>query len=123
MRHLTVLFDESCALCRRARAWLEKQQKLSDEEAPVLRFVAAGSEEARRLFPELDVDGTLEELTVVGDGGEVYRGAKAWVVCLWALPEYRSLALDLSSPEMMPLARRAIAAVSKNRYALSRLVG
>ena len=77
---LTVLYDVRCALCCRARAWLADQPKYVP-----MAFVAAGSNEAKRRFPGLDHDSTLEELTVVGWGGEVYRGAKAWVMCLWAL--------------------------------------
>ena len=46
---LTVLYDEACPVCRRARRWVEGQLTY----APVV-FVAAGSEEARRRFPVLD---------------------------------------------------------------------
>ena len=107
---LTVLYDERCALCRRVRGWLAEQPKYVPMD-----FVAAGSAEARRRFRELDHDATLEELSVVGSGGEVYRGAKAWVMCLWALKRYRSAALRLSGPAMLPRARRLVAWVSKNR--------
>lgn len=118
MRGLTVLYDSDCALCRGAREWLEGQPKLVP-----LEFVAAGSEQARSRFPGLAPEDTLREVTVVGTGGEVYRGAKAWVMCLWALREYRLMALRLSAPEMMPVARRVVAWVSKNRKALNRVAG
>jgi len=110
---LTVLYDSRCALCRRARMWLEEQPKYV-----TLAFVEAGSAEARKRFPDLDHDTTLEELTVVGCGGEVYRNAKGWVMCLWALKNYRSAALRLSTPEMMPIARRTIAWVSRHRFSI-----
>jgi|GEM_PF-292150 len=110
---LTVLYDSRCALCRRARMWLEEQPKYV-----TLAFVEAGSAEARKRFPDLDHDTTLEELTVVGCGGEVYRNAKGWVMCLWALKNYRSAALRLSTPEMMPIARRMIAWVSRHRFSI-----
>jgi len=45
-----------------------------------LDVVAAASPEAQRRYPFLDPSMTLEDLTVVGDGGEVWVGAKAWVV-------------------------------------------
>ncbi len=77
---LTVLYDASCSLCTFLRDWLGKQPQLVP-----LRLVPAGSELARALFPALDHRATLDEITVVGDGGQVYRGAAAWVVCLWAL--------------------------------------
>lgn len=111
MRTLIVLYDQRCDLCRRIQAWLISQPKYVD-----LAFVAAGSAEARRRLPQLDHGATMTELTVISDGGAVYRGAKAWLMCLWALREYRGWALELGSPEMMPLARRFIAWVSRNRF-------
>ncbi|HEV2846758.1 MAG TPA: DCC1-like thiol-disulfide oxidoreductase family protein [Thermoanaerobaculia bacterium] len=108
---LTVLYDGRCALCRRARAWLDDQPKYVP-----LDYVVAGSPEARRRFPGLDHDNTLVDLTVVGMNGEVYHGAKAWIMCLWALKKYRGTALRLATPELMPSARRIIAWVSRNRF-------
>ncbi|HEY9420353.1 MAG TPA: DUF393 domain-containing protein, partial [Thermoanaerobaculia bacterium] len=107
----TVLYDGRCALCRRARAWLDEQPKYVP-----LDYVAAGSPEARERFPGLDHDNTLVDLTVVGMYGEVYHGAKAWIMCLWALKKYRGTALRLATPELMPSARRIIAWVSRNRF-------
>lgn len=115
---LTVLYDVRCALCCRARVWLAAQPKYVP-----MAFVAAGSNEAKRRFPGLDHDASLEELTVVGWGGEVYRGAKAWVMCLWALKRYRSAALRMSEPEMLPVARRLIAWVSRNRFQIGEAAG
>jgi predicted DCC family thiol-disulfide oxidoreductase YuxK len=115
---LTVLYDGRCALCGRARIWLEKQPKYV-----TMAFVEAGSAEARKRFPDLDHDATLAELTVVGWGGEVYRDAKGWVMCLWALKKYRSAALRLSTPELMPVARRTIAWVSKQRFQIAEAAG
>lgn len=108
---LTVLYDGRCALCRRARAWLDEQSKYVP-----LDYVAAGSPQARGRFPGLDHDNTLVDLTVVGMNGEVYYGAKAWIMCLWALKKYRGTALRLATPELMPSAKRVIAWVSRNRF-------
>jgi predicted DCC family thiol-disulfide oxidoreductase YuxK len=115
---LTVLYDGRCALCRRARTWLAKQPKYV-----TMAFVDAGSAEALRRFPGLDAGATLEELTVVGSRGEVYRGSKAWVMCLWALRRYRSAALRLAAPGMEPVARRLVAWVSRNRFRIGEAAG
>ena len=77
MRKLTVLFDEACGMCRRARVWLEEQGKYVP-----LEFVPAGSDEARARFPSLDHDRTLAEYTAIGDGRDVYHGANAWLVII-----------------------------------------
>ncbi|KFG00088.1 hypothetical protein IQ62_15825 [Streptomyces scabiei] len=112
VRGLTVLYDARCGLCAFLREWLGRQRQLVP-----LGFVAAGSEEARRLFPSLDHGATLEEITIVGDGGQVYRGTAAWIVCLWALREQRPLAHRLSTPAGARLARGAVLAAAKWRGA------
>lgn len=107
---LTVLYDASCPLCRWAREWLGGQAQLVP-----LHFLAAGSPEARRRFPQLDPARTLREVTVVDDRGAVYVGERAWVTCLWALVDHRPMAERLSHPAMLPFARAAVAAVSRYR--------
>lgn len=113
LRRVTVLYDARCNLCRAARGWLERQDQLV-----ALEFLAAASPQARARYPFLDPHLTLEDLTVVGDGGEVWVGAKAWVVCLWALEEKRGLAQRLSSPALMPRARSVVSFVSRHRRAV-----
>jgi predicted DCC family thiol-disulfide oxidoreductase YuxK len=113
LRRVTVLYDERCNLCRAARGWLERQDQLV-----ALEFLAAGSPQAQVRYPFLDPRMTLEDLTVVGDGGEVWVGAKAWVVCLWALEGKRGLAQRLSTPALMPRARAVVSFVSRHRRAV-----
>ncbi|MGW2596174.1 thiol-disulfide oxidoreductase DCC family protein [Streptomyces klenkii] len=112
VRRLTVLYDAQCALCAFVRNWLAKQRQLVP-----LDLVPVGSAEARRRFPGLDHAAAYEEITVVGDGGQVYRGASAWVVCLWALSAYRPLAHRISTPSGIRFARGAVLAAAKYRGA------
>ncbi|MFJ6849487.1 thiol-disulfide oxidoreductase DCC family protein [Streptomyces sp. NPDC091271] len=107
---LTVLYDARCPLCTHLRDWLLRQRQLVP-----LDLVPAGSGEARRRFPGLDHAGTLEEITVVGDLGQVYRGTDAWIVCLWALAEHRPAAHWLTTPLGRPLARATVLAAAKYR--------
>ncbi|MFD5076019.1 thiol-disulfide oxidoreductase DCC family protein [Streptomyces sp. NPDC058371] len=110
VRGLTVLYDAQCSLCTFLRDWLVKQRQLVP-----LRLVPAGSAEARARFPGLTHRATLDEITVVGDAGQVYRGSAAWIVCLWALREHRPLAHRLSTPAGARLARGAMLAAAKWR--------
>ena len=110
MQKLTVLYDPTCALCQRARGWLVAQAQYVK-----LELIPAGGVLARRRYPELDHESTRDDLTAIGDGGEVYRGAKAWLMCLWALNDYREMALRWSTPERLPYARRFIAWVTRYR--------
>ncbi|GAA0387955.1 thiol-disulfide oxidoreductase DCC family protein [Streptomyces luteireticuli] len=112
VRRLTVLYDARCRLCVFVRDWLVRQRQLVP-----LDLVPAGSQEARRRLPGLDHSATLEEITVVGDGGQVYTGAAAWVTCLWALDAYRPLSHRLGTPSGMRLARNAVLAAAKYRAA------
>jgi len=106
----TVLYDEGCPICRTARRWLTGRAQL----VPLV-FVPAGSAEARQRFPGLDHAATLRDLTVIADDGRYYVGDGAWLACLWALADHRGTALRLSSPRLLPAARRFIAAASAVR--------
>ena len=116
MRELTVLYDPHCGLCKRAPAWLMGKPKYME-----LVFVPASSNEARSRYPQLDHALTLTDLTVISDQGAVYSGPKAWLMCLWALRDYREWALRLSTPELLPTAKRVISMISQNRYQLEGL--
>ncbi|MGW3242916.1 thiol-disulfide oxidoreductase DCC family protein [Streptomyces sp. NPDC001070] len=112
VRRLTVLYDPDCSLCAFVRGWLERQRQIVP-----LDLVPVGSDEARRRFPELDHAATLREITVVGDSGQVYRDDAAWLVCLWALAEYRPTAHRLSTRAGAPVARAAVLAAARYREA------
>ncbi|HLG42725.1 MAG TPA: DCC1-like thiol-disulfide oxidoreductase family protein, partial [Planctomycetota bacterium] len=101
MRKLTVLYDASCGFCTQCRWWMEKQPAFLE-----LEFVPAAATDARRRFPSLSTG--LEELVAVDDEGGVYRGARAFVICLYALREYRELSMRLGSPVLLPFARMAL---------------
>jgi predicted DCC family thiol-disulfide oxidoreductase YuxK len=110
---LTVLYDAGCPLCSRFRDWLSGQALLVR-----LDLVAAGSREARRRFPGLEHDRTLEVVTVVADDGRVFTAEHAWVMCLWATARHRGLAERLARPEWLPLARGAAASAAGLRHLL-----
>ncbi|MEU4092767.1 DCC1-like thiol-disulfide oxidoreductase family protein [Streptomyces sp. NPDC026673] len=112
VRRLTVLYDPDCSLCSFVRGWLARQRQIVP-----LDLVPVGSEEARRRFPELDHATTLREITVIGDSGQIYRDDAAWLVCLWALAEYRPMAHRLSTRAGAPVARAAVLAAARFREA------
>ncbi|RSS78601.1 thiol-disulfide oxidoreductase DCC family protein [Streptomyces sp. WAC06614] len=112
VRRLTVLYDARCALCVHIRHWLLGQRWLVP-----LSLVPAGSAEARGRFPHLDHAATLREITVVGDAGQVWTGADAFIVCLWALAEHRPKANWLATPAGRPFARVTMLAAAAWRGA------
>ena len=114
MKTLYVLFDAECGLCRQCRRWLERQPTFVE-----LRFVALQSPEAACRFPGIEQFNPREQLLVVSDEGAVYQGSYAWIMCLWALREYREWSQRLASPALLPLARKACELLSDNRLTLS----
>lgn len=116
MEKLYVLYDARCGLCSWAKRWLMQQPAIVP-----LSFIPAGSVLAGRLFPGLCQPGDPEEeLVVVSDEGGVYREGNAWIMCLFALEEYRDWANRLAHPLLRPLARQGFALLSGQRSRISR---
>ena len=70
----------------------------------------------RALSPE-------KELLAVSDDGAIYQGARAWIMCLYGLIDYREWAFRLAQPAIMPLAKQMVTRISANRRPLSRMLG
>ncbi|MER5731097.1 DCC1-like thiol-disulfide oxidoreductase family protein [Streptomyces sp. NPDC002138] len=112
VRRLVVLYDAHCSLCRHIRNWLLSQRWLVP-----LALIPAGSQAAWQRFPRLDHASTLREITVVGDGGQVWTGTDAFIVVLWALVEHRPKANWLATPAGRPFARATMLAAAAWRGA------
>lgn len=117
MRRLTVFYDPSCGLCSQVRDWLKWQPAYIP-----LALIPAGSAQAKRLCPAAETV-ARGDLLVVGDDGSAWRGDHAWIVCLWALRQYRNLSYRLASPVLLPLARQAFHAISHQRARISEIFG
>jgi predicted DCC family thiol-disulfide oxidoreductase YuxK len=120
MKRLYVLFDQECALCQGCRQWLMRQRAYIE-----LYFIPLQSPEIARRFPglkEWDQLDLREKLVVVSDDGAVYQGQYAWIMCLYALRDYREWAQRLAHPTLVPFARRVCEVVSRNRLAISRFL-
>src|SRR5215813_1959050 len=118
MNTLYVLYDERCAICKRLKDWLLVQRSWIG-----LSMIAAGSPRATTMFPGLEQVTGANDLVVISDAGEVYLNNHAWLMCLYALIDYRDWARRLASPLLLPLARQAFETLSKNRQAISRWIG
>src|SRR5713226_9690474 len=118
MEKLTVLYDAWCGFCVSCRRWLEAQPAYVP-----LEFIPAGSAAALRAFPDLATTQEPAELVAVDSDGAVYRGAHAWIMCLYALREYREWAQFLSRPTLLPFSRQAFELLSRNRKEISDRLG
>lgn len=117
MQKLYILYDPKCELCCRLKSWILVQRSWIG-----LAVIEQGSEKAKRLFPELDRIATKEDLAVISADGDVYLNDRAWIMVLYAMVDYREWACRLTHPLLMPLARQAFAALSKNRHFISSLL-
>lgn len=117
MEKLYVLYDPKCELCCRLKNWILVQRSWIG-----IAVVEQGSEKAKRLFPELERIATKEDLAVISDEGAVYLNDRAWIMVLYAMVEYRDWAARLTHPLLMPLARQAFAALSRNRHFISSML-
>lgn len=118
MKRLTVLYDKYCGFCARVKRWLHLEPQYV-----ALEFLAQGSPEAERRFRHLPAEWKSGKLVVVDERGGVYVGTRAYLMCLWALENYRELSLDLAFPLFYPFAKFAFGIVSKSRGLLSSVAG
>ncbi len=117
MKKLYILYDANCGICTWARQWMIRQPIFL-----ALEFLPAGTPAVTNRFPSLHQSGKVEELIVVDDEGGIYKEGDAWIMCLYALREYREWSLRLARPAFMPLARTAFQLLSKNRFSLSKFL-
>lgn len=115
MQKLFVLYDANCQFCLRCRSWLEAQPAYFE-----LKFISARSPEAHRQLPGIEKYESSNELIVVGADGAVYQGPTAFIMCLYALVDFREWSLRLSSPLLLPFARQMFEFISSNRLAVSK---
>ena len=90
---ITIVYDAGCGLCTRTKDWIGQQAPLVG-----IHFVASGSSDAQRRFPQLPAG----ELAVVANTGEVWLGNHAWIVCLWALRRVPRPRLQADQPVALP---------------------
>ena len=115
-RHLTVVYDDACELCRRCSTWLRFQPTyLPLELLPV--------SQARQDARYSGVPWLGAELVVVDGRGRIWVGAAAFIVCLWATRDWREWSYRLSGPSFAPLAERFFHAISSHRGRIGAFLG
>jgi predicted DCC family thiol-disulfide oxidoreductase YuxK len=114
MQRLTILYDADCALCVRCRDWMLAQPSFVE-----LEFVASRSEQAKLGWGTLPWLG--DQLVVVADDGRIWVGSAAFLICLWALVDWREWSYRLAGPAFAPLAERFFRLISAERRRLAAL--
>ena len=122
IQKLYLLYDARCGLCVGIKKWLSRQQL----HVPLIPLPQQ-SALVRKRWPELslrcDAQGNPQDMVVISDRGEVWRGNHGYLIVLWATRRYRNLSLLLVRRKMVGLAGRIYALLSSNRYRVCRLLG
>ena len=114
MKKLSLLYDAQCSYCLRCRRWLGAQRSLVPVE-----FIPVQSDQAAAHFPGFEKWWTADHWLAISDEGDVYQGANAMVMSLYALEEYREWSARLSTPALLPFAAVAIEILSSPRKNIS----
>ena len=117
MNTLTLFYDARCGLCSSVRQWLSAQPAYVR-----LEFIPYDSPQARQRCPMIDQLHADQEIVVLSDEGRLWQGAGAWVMCLWALRDFREWSSRLASPTMQSIAKKIVHLISANRLTLSSLL-
>ena len=118
IKSLTILYDDRCGFCVRLARWLSEQETFFP-----LEFIGLHTAKALERFPAISSWIKEVKFIVVNDKGEVYKGTKARIMCLYATKHYRSLSMQLAQPHLFPLANAIAEFGSSRRMQLASFLG
>lgn len=113
---IEVFYDGRCGMCCSFHEWINRQPR-----AFPISFIPYQAAEAERVFPGIGTLDPAREMVVRTRGGEIFRGAEAWVWCLHSCANHRDAARRLGGPALLPVAIRACRVLAANRHALSKV--
>lgn len=113
---IEVYYDGRCGMCCSFHEWIARQPR-----AFRISFIPYQSPDAERMFPGIGTLDPAREMIVRTSAGGVFRGAEAWVWCLFSCANHRGTARRLAGPRLLPVAVRACRLLAANRHALSKV--
>ena len=116
VKSIEVYYDGRCGMCCTFHEWIHRQARAFD-----IRFVPYQSPVAEEVFPGIGTLDPAREMVVRTNEGKIFRGAEAWVWCLYSCAYHRSLARRLAKPMMLAVAVRMCRLLASNRHSLSKV--
>ena len=113
---IEVFYDGRCGMCCSFHEWIARQPR-----AFGIGFIPYQSPDAERVFPGLGTLDPAREMVVRTSEGGVFRGAEAWVWCLYSCANHQDAARRLAGPRLLPVAIHACRVLAANRHALSKV--
>ena len=116
VKSIAVYYDGRCGMCCTFHEWINRQERAFE-----IRFIPYQSPDAEEEFPGIGTLDPAREMIVRTGEGTIYRGAEAWVWCLFSCAHHRSLARRLAKPAMLAVAVRVCRILASNRHSLSKV--
>lgn len=113
---IEVFYDGRCGMCCSFHEWINRQPR-----ALAITFIPYQAAEAERVFPGIGTLDPAREMVVRTRGGGVFRGAEAWVWCLFSCANHQHAARRLGGRRLLPVAIHACRLLAANRHALSKV--
>ncbi|RYD81092.1 MAG: DUF393 domain-containing protein [Verrucomicrobiaceae bacterium] len=116
IKGIEVFYDGRCGMCCSFHEWINRQPR-----AFRVDFIPYQAARAEEVFPGLGTLDPAREMVVRTSGGLVFRGAEAWVWCLYSCTNHQTAARKLSGPGLLPMAVHACRMLAANRHGLSKI--
>lgn len=113
---IEVFYDGRCGMCCTFHEWINRQPR-----AFPISFIPYQATHAEQVFPGLGTLDPAREMVVRTSEQEIFRGAEAWVWCLYSCANYQNAARRLGSPSLLPIAVKACRILAANRHSLSKV--
>lgn len=115
-KKIEVFYDGRCGMCCSFHEWINRQKR-----AFKIAFIPYQAPEAEAIFPGIHTLDPAREMIVRTKDGVIFRGAEAWVWCLYSCVNYRGLAQRLARPTMLGVAIHMCRLLAANRHGLSKI--
>jgi predicted DCC family thiol-disulfide oxidoreductase YuxK len=116
IKGIEVYYDGRCGMCCSFHEWINRQPR-----AFAIAFIPYQAPHAETVFPGLGALDPAREMVVRTSEGRIYRGAEAWVWCLYSCANHQQTASRLAGPKLLPVAIHACRILAANRHALSKV--
>lgn len=113
---IEVFYDGRCGMCCSFHEWINRQPR-----ACRIDFIPYQAPHAEQVFPGLGTLDPAREMVVRTSDHRVFRGAEAWVWCLYSCANHQTAARRLGGPGLLPVAIHACRVLAANRHALSKV--
>lgn len=116
IKGMEVFYDGRCGMCCSFHEWIHRQPR-----AFAIEFIPYQAARAEQVYPGIGTLDPAREMVVRTSEQQIFRGAEAWVWCLYSCANHQTAARRLGGPRLLPVAIHACRVLAANRHALSKV--